>query len=91
MQSVSPVVPGLEEFEKIIALEQSEYFPICVLYASNMPGAPMVVRFRPTDEQRAKIAAGADLVLSQLTFKGGFAPVNFQVCDPDETPRLITA
>jgi hypothetical protein len=49
----------------------------------------MVTRWRFTDEERAAIAGGADIVLQQLTFRLPFQPVNLQVVNAGEWPELV--
>lgn len=88
MDSVSPVWSEKEvETERVIALEQPEYLPIVglpVRFADNTPG--MSVRFRLTDEERAMIAKGADLVITELTFGGPFTPLCTHVVYPGLSP-----
>lgn len=88
MNSVSPVFKQAEvENERVIALDQPEYYPIVVLpvvYSDGTEG--VIVRFRLSDEDRQKVADGGDIVLSQLTFGNRFAPVNIGICGPNELP-----
>ena len=41
------------------------------------------------EEADAVIAAGADIVLQQLTFHNPFQPVHLQVCERDAMPVLM--
>jgi hypothetical protein len=88
MNSVSPVwTDEFVEIERVIALDQPEYEPIVVLpvrYTDNTSG--LSVRFRLTDDERKAIAAGADIILTELTFGGPFTPVNMHVCHPNTNP-----
>jgi hypothetical protein len=88
MQSVSPVWTDAEvEIERVIALDQPQYQPIIILpvrYSDGTSG--LSVRFRLSDEERAAIAAGEDLVITELTFGGSFTPLNVMVCKPNESP-----
>lgn len=81
MDSVSPVhTEEFEELERVIALDQKEYFPIIILdvhYSNGVDGA--MVRFRFSDEERKKIAEGADLVVSELTFGKAFTPISLSI------------
>jgi len=102
MQSVSPVFSRFEEkFELVIALEQTkDYEPIIGLpidiHATDpatggtkvQHHAAMAVRFRLNDEERAKIAAGADLVVTEMVFGKPFTPLNFQFCQSTERPEF---
>jgi hypothetical protein len=48
----------------------------------------MSVRFRFSEAERRELAAGADLVITELTFGGKFTPLNFQIVMPDERPEI---
>lgn len=86
MTPVSPVMPGSEEIE--LAKNQPEYIPLPAVYL-DMKCRPMVTRWRFTDEERAAIANGADLVAQQLTWWQKFQPINYQVVMPNECPVLV--
>lgn len=99
MYSVSPVMDELhQKNERVIALDQPEYAPIIALPldicirgerpAREYSPSLMAVRFRLTDEERAAIAAGADLVLTESVFGSPFTPINIQFCKPDEAPQF---
>jgi hypothetical protein len=85
MKPVSPV-PELKEFELIIAENQPEYekLPALLGYFSYKP---VLTRWEFTPEERAAIANGADLYMTQLTFGKEFAPVLLEVdkkIDPEQ-------
>lgn len=73
-------------FHAICSREFLESLPVVYL---NNPCVPMLTRWRFSDAERAQIAAGADLVLTQLTFGEPFRPVHLQVSMPDEHPILL--
>lgn len=79
--SIGPVVEGLEDFEKIYALEQGQYIPLRTLPAEN--GNSAITRWELTSEQRQAIADGADIMLEVLHFKGFLAPVRMMVAKPE--------
>jgi hypothetical protein len=87
MDSVSPVwsedhVPA----ERVIALDQEEYFPIIVLPILYGDGThAMAVRFRLSDQERSAIAGGGDIVITELVH-GGFTPISIQICAPGTRP-----
>jgi hypothetical protein len=81
-------MPGSGPIEIEIGAGQSEYIPLPAVYL-NAPSLPMLTRWRLTDEERTAIAAGADIVFTQLTFGMPFQPIHLQVTMPDETPVLI--
>lgn len=90
--SIGPVVEGLEEFEKIYALEQGCYVPLrtlpgkvkdplparlTALPAENSKSA--ITRWEMTPEQRKAIAEGADIFLEVIHFGGPLAPVRMAI------------
>jgi hypothetical protein len=88
MQAVSPVMRGSESIEVVLAKDQPQYAPLPIVWL-NTPSQAMVSRWRLTDEERAAIADGADIVLQQLTFRNPFQPVNLQVVMPNDNPLLV--
>jgi hypothetical protein len=88
MQSVSPVWTDNEvEFEKVVALDQPEYFPVVVLpirYGDGNGPMGLAVRFRLTDDERKQVADGGDIIITQLS-SGQLTPVNIQIRQPGET------
>lgn len=83
-------MPGSECVEIVLGKNQPEYNPLPAMWL-NAPSVPMLTRWRFTDEERAAIAAGADVVMTQLTFGQPFQPVHLQVTMPDEMPVLVEA
>lgn len=70
--AIGPVVDGLEDHERIYALEQPEYTPLRTL--SGEGGASAIYRCELTLEQRRMVADGADILVEILHFKGPLAP-----------------
>lgn len=70
--SLGPVVDGLEDHEKIYALEQGEYLPIRTLIGEG--GRSAIYRCELTPSQRAMVSAGADVLVEILHFGGPLAP-----------------
>lgn len=70
--------PKLAAPQTVVAEEQEEFKPVTVAYVLNHgypapltehgPLNSAVMAFRPTDEERAAIAAGADVYVSLLTY-----------------------
>lgn len=91
MVSVSPVLTEAEvSAEQVIALDQPEYFPIIVLrvvFNDKDASVATYTRFRFSPEERAAIANGADLLLSQ-PHHGSLMPIALQLakdgCYPQE-------
>lgn len=99
MQSISPVFTSDEvAFEKKIAEHQEEYFtviglPVTLQMIDRETGKATIVnpwgmafRFRLSDEERAAVAAGKDLILTQLNFGNPITPMNVQFCGEGEKP-----
>lgn len=72
MPAQGPVVAGLEDHEKIYALEQSEYLAIRTLPAEE--GASAIYRCELSSAQRQMIADGADVLIEIVHFGGPLAP-----------------
>ena len=79
--SIDPVVEGLEEFEKIYALEQAQYIPLRTLPGEN--GNSAITRWEISPEQRRMIADGADILLEVIHFGGPLAPVRMMLAKPE--------
>jgi hypothetical protein len=88
VKPVSPVLPGSSEIEIVLGKGQPQYIPLPAVYLDT-PRRPMITRFRLDDDERAAIAAGADVVLQQLTFKEPFQPVNLQIVAQNEFPQFL--
>jgi hypothetical protein len=86
MASIGPVVEGLEDFEKIYALEQAEYIPLRTLPGEN--GLSAITRWEPTKEQREAIANGADIFLEVFHFGRPLAPVRMAIGKQENDPML---
>lgn len=75
MEQQSPVLPidcGLPEAH--LAKDQPEYHTLPVVVGHG-PEYRMTARFRFTEEERAAIAAGADLMITTLTFGRALQPL----------------
>ena len=88
MTPVSPVMPGSEPIEVVLGKGQPQYETLPAVYLDTR-AYPMITRWRLSDEERAAIASGADVVLQQLTFRNPFQPVNLQIVMPDGHPALL--
>jgi hypothetical protein len=88
MDSVSPVWTEAEvEIEKVIALDQPQYFPIIVLPVRYGDGSRGVaVRFRLSEADRKAVAAGADLVITEMS-AGSFTPISLELIMPNKGPN----
>lgn len=93
MQSISPVFTESEvQFEHKVAEHQNEYMtivglPVSLQLVDRATGKSTIVnpwgmsfRFRLSDEERAAVAAGSDLILTQLNFGKEVTPMNVQFC-----------
>ena len=91
MNSVSPVLTEAEvPAEQVIALGQEEYFPIIVARIKFSDeqggGVSSMARFHFSDEERALIASGADLIIGQPHL-GSIMPMSLQLAMPGEYPK----
>lgn len=73
MIPVSPVIKGYEQHEVVFAKSQPEYLPLPALVLEGEE-KPVVSRWRLDDEERKKIAAGEDILLTQNIFSGHVCP-----------------
>lgn len=89
MEPVSPILPGIDRPEFILAANQPEYIPLPAIVV-DAPSRPMVTRWRLSEHERLMITNGADIVLQQLTFGSRFQPVNLQTVMPDDLPELMS-
>jgi len=64
-------------------------FPAMPCFIPTRSSRPVISRWRLTDEERQAIAAGADIVLTLLSFGGPLTPSHLQVTMPDEMPVLV--
>lgn len=95
MNSVSPVWTEEEvAAEQVVALGQERYYPIIVLRATftdkdgEVESVASVTRFRFSDAERAAIAAGADILISQ-PHHGKMMPIGLQLAMPDQYPMEV--
>lgn len=99
MQSISPVFTEAEvSFEQKVPEHQEEYFTIVGLpvtlglvdretrKTSIVNPWGMSFRFQLSEEERAAVAAGKDLILTQLNFGNPVTPMNVQFCAKNEKP-----
>jgi hypothetical protein len=81
-------MPGSEPIEVVYAKDQPEYQPLPAVWIEG-PTRPVVSRWRLSEEERKEVAAGADIVLTLLSFGNPLTPSHLQVCMPDEMPVLV--
>lgn len=94
MDSVSPVFTELEVgAERVIALDQPEYYPMVVVRVNfggpdgDLESLATAARFRFSEKERAAIAAGADLLISQ-PHHGPLMPMGLQLAMPGCYPMV---
>lgn len=78
MEPVSPVLPGLSAFERVFAANQSQYTPLPAI-VSDTTARRVTSRWKLNDEERAFIASGGDLLVTQLTGGHDLQPIFLQV------------
>jgi len=89
MLPTSPVLA--EEFvpsEVVFAKDQPEYNPLPVIRSRD---GVLLSRWKLTDEERAAIAEGADILLSNWTFNQPLQPVRLEVGFTDRSQLEIAA
>ena len=84
MESISPVVPGNEQFEVVYAADQPEYIPLSVLRTEKS----LLSRWRLTDAERAHIAGGGDLFICVMHFGHPLQPL-LPIADTPENAMTI--
>lgn len=75
-----PVFDGLEAQEVVYAADQPQYIPLRTLVSAGSE-RKVISRWTLTPEQRAAIAAGADIFLELWTFGGPLHPIRMMVSD----------
>ena len=91
MNAIALQIPGHEADEFIIARDQPEYIPLpalsIVLLVDGTPVPALLTRWRPSDEERAALASGADIWLETMTFGEPMQPVRISTECPI-TPKV---
>jgi hypothetical protein len=80
VRPVSPVVPGMELCEVVLAKDQPEYIPLPV--APKDDGHRIVTRWKLSVAERLRILFTGNLWLSVLTFGKPFPPVLLETESP---------
>jgi hypothetical protein len=80
MKPISPVIKGYETAEVIFAKDQPQYLPLPALILQG-EGKPVVSRWKLDDEERSRIAQGADILLTQMIFDGPYNPIQMEVSE----------
>ena len=89
MQPVSPVLnEDYKPFEKVYAKDQPQYNPLPVI---RDPKGVLLSRWRLSDDERAAIANGADIMLSNHTFNQPLQPVRLEVCGHEPANIAVLA
>jgi hypothetical protein len=86
MEPKSPVIAGMEKFEKSIAKEQEEYKTLPVLIGK---GGLLVSRWEPTQEERERISLGADIYVGVLTGGHPLQPLIVTTDFKDGAPSVL--
>jgi hypothetical protein len=76
----------LNDGDKDVITKDGQTVPPGALYAVEDWGK--CLRFRFTEEERAQIAAGCDLIVTELVFGRPFTPINLQLRQPNERPEF---
>jgi hypothetical protein len=89
MHSISPVyTEELVIAEQVIALDQPEYLPLVTLSVPEF-GNPCLARYEFTNEERELIAAGGELIVSEMLFGGQYTPMALEIVAKGAKPNMI--
>jgi hypothetical protein len=88
MDTISPVVEGLEGYEIRLGGESAGQPEYTELAALRSPEGILLMRWSLTEEERKAIAAGQDLYFSVLTFNHRFQPVKMEVGQAKTAAKL---
>lgn len=84
--AIGPVIEGLEDSEKIYALEQmDQYLPLRTLPGEH--GRSAIYRLELNEEQRRIITEGGDVLVEILHFGGALAPSRVMVLNQKDVPQ----
>jgi hypothetical protein len=81
MKSISPVVPGFEHLEIVVAKNQPEYEPLPALPVDD--AQKIITRWRFSWRERLQVLFRGDLYLWVWTFRRPVQPVFLEVSKPD--------
>lgn len=79
-----PVIRGRESEEVVYAKDQPEYIPLRCLVTDRENTGLVTSRWTLTNEQRAKVSAGADVFLELMTFGQPLQPIRIAIGDCTE-------
>lgn len=77
------VAPRTGHREVTFAEDQEEYQPITVAVREYADCLGLITRWKPTEEERARIAAGEDIYIEQLSFNNRMTPLTVR-CGPGD-------
>jgi hypothetical protein len=80
MKPISPVLEGYQQHEVTFAKTQKEYMPLPALVLEG-DERPVVSRWKPDDDERVRIAGGADILLTQWIFTDKYHPIQMEVSE----------
>lgn len=87
LNAVALQIPGHEQDEFVIARDQSEYIPLPAIEVNVADQIGVLTRWRPTEEERAALANGADIWLITLTGGEPLQPIRMEVeCPINQKP-----
>jgi hypothetical protein len=80
MKPISPVLEGYQQHEVVFAKTQKEYMPLPALVLEG-DERPVVSRWKLDDDERTRIARGADILLTQWIFTDKYHPIQMEVSE----------
>lgn len=79
MDTISPVIEGLEGYEIVLGGKNADQPDQAEIAALRSPEGIVMTRWAFTEEERRAIAAGEDLFVSTLTFNKPFQALKIEV------------
>ncbi|HEX8289811.1 MAG TPA: hypothetical protein VF556_17650 [Pyrinomonadaceae bacterium] len=80
MEIASPVIPGEDHEERIIAKDQPQYLPLPVI---ELGGGVMIARWTLNEEERRVVAETGNIYMIMLTFNNPVMPHTLFVEKPN--------
>lgn len=82
MDSISPVIPGLEPYEINISGPENNQPEFKTLHVLHSPEGKILTRWQLTPEEREAVAKGADIYFTLVTMNQPVMPMSCQVITP---------
>lgn len=84
MKPVSPVLPGYDDIPEMAYAKDQPQYGLLPVVKIDGPEGQILTRWQPTEDERARIAAGQDVYLWVCTFGQPLQPLLVEVKSADE-------